>query len=169
MASQAYLVKNISTLTYRLEGQTLAPQGTITVDSISGAIRSAAGRGLLTYAAVGTQAQGSVQEAFTTAAIVAGVLTLDLGAFHNFNISLNASITSIVSKNITQNARVQLRLRFTADGSARTIVWAGLGTVVWLAATAPTMTSTLNRKDYVFLESWNGGSVWDGSYLQNFG
>jgi hypothetical protein len=100
--------------------------------------------------------------------ISAGVLNLDYTAGPIYKVSLNANITSLTFSNLPASGHMaSLTLRFTADGTVRTITWPA--SVRWGAAGAPTMTGTSSKVDYVQLVSVDGGTTWD-AFLngQNF-
>ena len=50
--------------------------------------------------------------------------------------------------------------------AARTITWAG-GTFEWPGGTAPTMTATADAIDIYHFSTWNGGTNWWGSVIQD--
>jgi len=50
--------------------------------------------------------------------------------------------------------------------AARTITWAG-GTFEWPGGTAPTMTATADAIDIYHFSTWNGGTTWWGSVIQD--
>ena len=93
-----------------------------------------------------------------------GVLTLDLSSGQVFIVSLQGNVTSITINNIPDNAltsnSVGFTIIFTADGTARTITWPA--SVKWPGGTAPTMTSTNNKKDIISFLSDDAGTTWYG-------
>jgi hypothetical protein len=99
----------------------------------------------------------------TVNAITAGTsatINLDSGTVVTFTISGgNATITMP-----TAVAGKSFVLILTQDSTARTVTWS---TVVWPAATAPTITSTVNKKDiYSF---FSDGTNWYGTTIgQNY-
>jgi len=100
--------------------------------------------------------------------IAAGVLAINAHAGNYFTVSLNANITSFTIANPGDTTRLTtITLKFTADGTVRTITWPA-GTV-WAGASAPTMTGTLNKHDFIRLISDDAGTTWFGFILgQNF-
>lgn len=100
--------------------------------------------------------------------ISAGALTLDYTAGPFFSVALNANITTLTLSNPPASGTVGvITIRFTADGTLRTITWPA--SVRWGTAGAPTMTSTNNKVDYVQLITVDGGTTWDGfTNGQNF-
>lgn len=94
-----------------------------------------------------------VTEVQAAPTISGGVLALDLANGRSL-VSLNAAITSITfSNNVASATKVQSHtLTFTADGTARSVVWpSGNGTstllVKWPGGVAPTLTSTNGKRD----------------------
>ena len=107
----------------------------------------------------GSGTLGYTQELVTSPTIVAGVLTLNLGASGIFTINLSATITSIV---ITDTSTAGLLgsffLIFTADGTARAVTWPN--SVKWDLGVAPVLTATLNKKDAFTFITLDGGTTW---------
>lgn len=98
-------------------------------------------------------------ETDTSPTISAGTLTIDLNAGTVFDVSLNASVTTFTISNTpaTAGKTTSFTLILTADGTARTVAWPG--TFKWPSGTAPTITSTLNKRDvFVFFTTDNGTS-----------
>ena len=100
--------------------------------------------------------------------IAAGVLAVDAHAGNYFTVSLNAAITSFTIANPGDTTRLTvIEFKFTADGTVRAITWPA-GTV-WGTAGAPTMTGTLNKRDFIRLITDDAGTTWFGFTLgQNF-
>ena len=90
--------------------------------------------------------------------IAAGSLTLDLNTASHFLVALNANITSMTVSNVTSSKAVAFTIRFTADGTLRTVSWPS-GTV-WAGGAAPTMTSTNNKRDFFTFMTYDGGTTW---------
>lgn len=99
-----------------------------------------------------------LKEFRSTQAISAGVLNLNIN--HAVSaVSLNANVTSIVLANNTATATLvpSHTIEFTADGTARTVVWPngnGTSTLLfkWPGGTAPTLTSVNGKRDVIFLK-----------------
>jgi hypothetical protein len=103
------------------------------------------------------------ERAVITSIAKAGGLTLDLSSGQVFIVSLSGSVTSITINNIPDNASanaVGFTIIFIADGTARTITWPA--SVKWPGGTAPTMTSTNNKKDILSFLSDDAGTTWYG-------
>jgi len=98
----------------------------------------------------------------STPTISGGTLTLNLANSMIFDVSLNANITTLTLQNVpaTASKAVSFVLVFTADGTARVVTWpAGFR---WPTNnTAPTITSTLNRRDVFTFLSTDNGSTWN--------
>ena len=101
--------------------------------------------------------------------ISSGAITFDYTAGPFFSVALNANITSITLSNPPASGTVGvITIRFTADGTVRTITWPA--SVRWGTAGAPSaMTGTNGKVDYVQLITVDGGTTWD-AFLngQNF-
>lgn len=108
-------------------------------------------------------------EATAAPAIAAGVLTIDLAAVNTFRVALNANITTLTIANIPASGkRAQFDIRFTADGTPRTIAFGG-ATVRTPSGGAYTPTSTNNKVDWLSFVSVDGGATWDLFVMgQNF-
>lgn len=84
--------------------------------------------------------------------ISSGTLTIDYSAGRVAYVNLNANITSIVITNWpTTGTLGKLSIRFTADGTARTIAWPAA--TDWDGGTAPTPPSTSGHRMWVHLVS----------------
>ena len=100
--------------------------------------------------------------------ISSGTLTLDYTAGPVYKVALNANITTLSFSNLpASGVMASITIRFTADGTLRTITWPA--SVRWGTAGAPTMTSTNNKIDYVQMVTHDGGTTWDAfTNGQNF-
>jgi hypothetical protein len=98
----------------------------------------------------------------TSPTISAATLTLNLANSMIFDVSLNASITTLTLSNVpsTASKAISFVLILTADGTARTVAWpAGFR---WSGGnTAPTITSTLNKRDIFTFLSTDNGTTWN--------
>ena len=108
------------------------------------------------------------RETKATGTISSGTLSVSLNSGNHFAVALNANITTFTLTNVpTSGTACAVVFLFTADGTARTITWPS-GTV-WPSATAPTMTSTNNKRDIISLYTVDGGTTWFGAVIgQNF-
>lgn len=103
----------------------------------------------------------SYRETYTTPTISTNVLTLDLSTSNNFVVSLNANITTLTISNVPASGTASLfTLRFTADGTARAVTWPA--SITWVSGSAPTLTSTNNKRDDFIFTSIDGGTSWTG-------
>ena len=101
----------------------------------------------------------SLSEVSASATISAGTLTLDLSTASVFYVSLNAAITTFTISNPPAGSSA-LALVFTADGTPRAVTWGAA--VTWSGGTAPTLTSTANKKDVFSFLTLNSGTNWLG-------
>jgi hypothetical protein len=104
----------------------------------------------------------SYTEKVVTPAISSGTLTLDLSTATHFAVALNANITTFTISNVPNPGGTvsAFTVRFLADGTPRTITWGA--SVVWPSGTAPTMSSTNGRADFITFITYNGGTTWYG-------
>lgn len=101
------------------------------------------------------------EERFTSPAISAGTLTLNLANGNVFNVALNAAVTTLtISNPPASNNAGSFVLVFTADGTPRAVTWGA--SILWPAGTAPTLTSTNGKKDVFGFISLNSGTNWYG-------
>lgn len=101
------------------------------------------------------------EERFTSPAISAGTLTLNLANGNVFNVALNAAVTTLtISNPPAANNAGSFVLVFTADGTPRAVTWGA--SILWPAGTAPTLTSTNGKKDVFGFISLNSGTNWYG-------
>lgn len=101
------------------------------------------------------------EERFTSPAISAGTLTLNLANGNVFDVALNAAVTTLtISNPPAANNAGSFVLIFTADGTPRAVTWGA--SILWPAGTAPTLTSTNGKKDVFAFISLNSGTNWYG-------
>lgn len=99
----------------------------------------------------------SLSEISASAAIATGTLLLNVTASNVFYVSLNSGITTFTVTG-TPSGSSAFTLIFTADGTPRSVTW---GTAVsWSGGTAPTLTSTANKRDVFTFLTLNGGLNW---------
>jgi len=117
----------------------------------------------------GTVAMSSYTEQANTVVISTGTLTINAAAATTFDVSLNDAITSFVFQNFAAAGKVStFTIVFTADGTARAITWPTA--VKWPSNTAPTLTSTLNKKDiFTFFTEDAGTTILAFASGQNCG
>lgn len=98
-------------------------------------------------------------ETSTSATIVAGTLSLNLNSAAVFNVTLDSNITTLTLTNVQSSGKSSsFVIVFTADGTAKSVTWPV--SFKWPSGTAPTITSTNNKKDvYVFFTT-DGGTTW---------
>ena len=98
-------------------------------------------------------------ETKNTVAIAAGVLSLDLSLGCEFDVTLNANITSITFSNYPSSTKwTTVTIRFTADGTIRTITWPAA--FHWASGTTPSMTGTNAKVDIITARTPDGGTNW---------
>ena len=104
----------------------------------------------------------------TAPTISGGTLTVDLNTATVFDVSLNSNITSLTLSNVQSSGRTSsFILIFTADGTARSVTWPA--SFLWPSGTAPTLTSTLGKKDVLVFFTVDGGTTWQAFISgQNF-
>lgn len=103
----------------------------------------------------------SPKETRTAPAISAGTLTLDLSGSSVFDVSLNGNITTLTISNVAASGTAHgFVLTFTADGTARSIVWPASFTWMTDAGVAPTLTSTSGKKISIVGMTTDGGTTW---------
>lgn len=99
-------------------------------------------------------------ESFDSPSISGGTLTVNLNNGSHFLVALNANIATFTVSNVTASKAVAFTVRFTADGTPRTVAWPA-GTV-WAQGAAPTLTSTNNKRDVFTFITYDGGTTWFG-------
>lgn len=100
-----------------------------------------------------------ITETKTAPTISAGALTLDLSAGSIFDVALNAAITTLTLSNPPATGTpIGFTLIFTADGTARAVTWPA--SVKWAGGTAPTLTSTITKKDFFSFYTQDGGTTY---------
>jgi len=101
-------------------------------------------------------------ETKATASISGGAVAYDLstGATH-FETALNANAT-VTFTNVPNpsNGVVAFTIKFTADGTVRTLTWPAA--VVWANGSIPTMTGTNNKRDVITFITYDAGTTWFG-------
>jgi hypothetical protein len=101
------------------------------------------------------------EERFTSPAISAGTLTLNLADGNVFDVALNAAITTLtISNPPASNNAGSFVLVFTADGTPRAVTWGA--SILWPGGIAPTLTSTNGKKDVFGFISLNSGTNFMG-------
>ena len=103
-------------------------------------------------------------ETKTSPAISGGVLTLDLANGTIFDVSLNATVTSVSIVNAsvvgsTATSTLGFVVIFTGTGSAYTVVWPG--TVRWPGGVAPVVTTTNGQRDVLTFVSSDQGTTFN--------
>lgn len=108
---------------------------------------------------LGTLLPNNSSEKSTSPVIVNSTLTIDLTVSAIFDVALNSNITFMNILNTQLAGRASsFVLIFTADGTARTVIWPGA--FRWASGTAPTISSTVNKKDVFIFFTVDGGANW---------
>ena len=98
-------------------------------------------------------------ETLTSPSISSNTLTLNIENGNVFTVSLNANITTLTIQNPPASGNGgSFTLRFTADGTGRTVTWGA--SVKWPGGTAPTLTSTNNKVDTFVFFTTDAGTTW---------
>ena len=96
----------------------------------------------------------------TSPTITSGALALSLATYTVFEFTLTQNITSITLSNVPAAGIVaSFMIITTGDGTARSVTWPT--NFKWPSGTAPSITSTLNKKDVFVFFSSDGGSTWE--------
>lgn len=101
--------------------------------------------------------------------ISASALTLDLALGGVFLVAKNGTMTTLTIANVPASTKgtVSFSLKTTANGSSYTWTWPA--SVKWASGTAPTFTTTNNKRDWFTFVSDDGGTTWFGFVAgQNF-
>lgn len=95
----------------------------------------------------------------TSPTITNGAIALSLATYTVFEFQLTQNITSItISNTPAAGTMASFMIVITGDGTARTVTWPV--NFKWPSGTAPSVTSTLNKKDVFVFFSSDGGSSW---------
>jgi hypothetical protein len=95
----------------------------------------------------------------STNSISGGAIPIDLNSSSVFAVNLNATVTSFTITNTQASGLVNsFVLVLIADGTARSVTWPV--SFKWPSGTAPTLTSTLNKKDVFVFFTYDGGTSW---------
>lgn len=125
----------------------------------SGQVLRTDGSGTLTWVAQSGGSGGSTLSS-STLTISSNVLTIDLTTYVSFEVTLNATVSTVTITNVTAAPNfVSFILIITGDGTARAITWPV--SFKWPNGTAPSITSTLNKKDVFVFFTTDGGTTWE--------
>lgn len=99
-------------------------------------------------------------EEYSNVAISASTLTINLSSSSIFNVNLNSAVTTLTLSSYPSGAgqSTSFILMFTADGTARAVTWPA--SFRWPSGTAPTLTSTNNKRDVFAFFTIDGGTNW---------
>jgi hypothetical protein len=108
----------------------------------------------------GTTVLQKLTQTQPTATTAAATTTIDLSTGNIFQINLAASITTLTLNNATPG---KYYFQFTQDATgSRTVAWPA--SFKWPGGTAPTLTTTANKTDYIEC-LYNGTNFLASSYL----
>lgn len=109
----------------------------------------------------GSSATGATAINLATSPIINNnTLALDLTTYTVFEVNLLQNITSISISNVpAAGIMASFMIIFTADGTARSVTWPA--SFKWPNGVAPSLTSTLNKKDAFVFFSTTGGNEWE--------
>lgn len=92
--------------------------------------------------------------------------TLDLSAYDSFNITLTANCTLAFSNPPSAGDIHAIKLRFLQDAvGSRTVTFPA--SAKWSGGTGPTITAASGSVDVATLETWDGGTTYMSSIVQN--
>jgi hypothetical protein len=95
----------------------------------------------------------------TSPAISAGTLTLDLNLSNLFYVTLNGDVTTLTINNTQSSGAISsFALVLIADGTPRAVTWPAA--FKWPSGTAPTITSTNEKRDVFVFFTYDGGTNW---------
>jgi hypothetical protein len=101
-------------------------------------------------------------------ASTAGAVIFDCLLGNAFEHTLDEDITGITLKDPPATGRYgEIVIKFTQDAAVLRTITGWPASVKWPGATEPTMTQTLSRVDMVHLSTWDAGTTWYGTYIQD--
>ena len=114
-----------------------------------------------------THKEGTVTTAGTT-------LTLDLSTGSSFEVDMSSFTTgnidtlTVLNKTDTNHNRSFL-LQVTQHTQSRNFAWSSINNVKWPGGSAPTLTTTNDKKDIYSFTTWDNGTTWYGRIIgQNY-
>ncbi len=105
-------------------------------------------------------------ETKTAPTIGGGALAIDLSAGTRFNVSLDGNATITISNPVTSGEGGSFVIKFTNDGTLRTLTWPG--SVLWSQATVYSPTATNGKVDYVTCLYDDGGTTYYCTSILDF-
>ena len=94
--------------------------------------------------------------------IRSGNLFIDIRKGNRFVVSFNQDITSLKIMGATSGKAANFTLVLIADGTPRTLTWPSR--IFFVGGVAPTLSSVLNREDWLEFETRDGGFDWNVFY-----
>ena len=97
------------------------------------------------------------------AASASGAVTLDVGAYSLFDLTLTGNISSLTLSNASAASvsagELEIEININQDGTgSRTVAWGG--SFRWGGSSAPTLTTTANKRDVFRFRYYRQYSVW---------
>jgi hypothetical protein len=112
-----------------------------------------------------TTISGSVTHKEGTVATAGTTLTLDLSTGSSFEVDMSSFTTgnidtlTVLNKTDTNHNRSFL-LQVTQHNQNRNFTWSSINNVKWPGGTAPTLTTTNDKKDIYSFTTWDNGTTW---------
>lgn len=152
----------------------LATVGTITSGTWSGSFGAVSGTNLTGLAKLASANTFTAKNNFLTFTEVkttltpAASLTIDLSLGTHFTVSNTTTVTTLtISNPATSGLAGSFTLAITGNGTSHPWTWPA--SVLWPGGTAPTLTVTNNKTDFLTFITYDGGTTWYGFVAgQNF-
>ncbi|MDP6584989.1 MAG: hypothetical protein QF535_10050 [Anaerolineales bacterium] len=111
-----------------------------------------------------TTISGSVTHKEGTVATAGTTLTLDLSTGSSFEVDMesytnNIDTLTVLNKTDTNHNRSFL-LQVTQHTGSLNFTWSSINNVKWPGGTAPTLTTTNDKKDIYSFTTWDNGTTW---------
>ena len=111
-----------------------------------------------------TTISGSVTHKEGTVATAGTTLTLDLSTGSSFEVDMSSytnhiDTLTVLNKTDTNHNRSFL-LQVTQQEDKRELLWGSINNVKWPGGTAPTLTTTNDKKDIYSFTTWDNGTTW---------
>lgn len=132
--------------------------GATTSDQLRSIITNPTGTGALVYGTQPTLAFKKNTETYTTAAISANTLTIDLNEGSVFITTSNANINTFTISNATAGRAASFVLILVGNGGTYNQTWGA--SVKWPSGAAPLMSTINGAVDAITFITYNGGVTW---------
>jgi len=116
-----------------------------------------------------TTISGSVTHKEGTVATAGTTLTLDLSTGSSFEVDMSSFTTGNINTLTVLNQTSGLAneqhhrsflLQVTQHTQSRNFAWSSINNVKWPGGTAPTLTTTNDKKDIYSFTTWDNGTTW---------